>query len=383
MDKWKKHSFGEVAERSKERHNPKKEEEDLKCIELEHLESETGRLLGYTYSHRQKSTKNKFYEDEVLYGKLRPYLKKYYLADFEGVCSSEIWVLRAKKETILNEYLYYLVQTSRFNRFANITSGTKMPRANWSFISETMFKIPPKNEQRKISNIISIWDKGIKLKKELIEEKRKQKKGLMQRLLTGKVRLDGFNEEWKEVKLGKVLEERKERGYEDLELLSITSSEGVIKRSELDKKNTSSSNKSKYKRILPKDIGYNTMRMWQGVCGVSEYEGIVSPAYTILKPTDTVDSYFMGYLFKLPTIINLFRRYSQGMVNDTLNLRYNNFKQIKVTIPTDIEEQREIVKILKLQDKEIELLEQEVEALKEQKKGLMQLLLTGKVRVEC
>src|SRR5690606_2228568 len=103
----------------------------------------------------------------------------------------------------------------------------------------------------------------------------------------------------------------------------------------------------------------------------------LSPAYTILKPTNRVDSWFIGYLFKLPAIIDLFRRYSQGLVDDTLNLKYENFKLIKVKIPQDVNEQKAIAEILMCADEEIHLLEQELEALKQQKKGLTQLLLTG------
>ncbi|MEK4221678.1 restriction endonuclease subunit S [Bacillus sp. FSL W8-0116] len=242
--------------------------------------------------------------------------------------------------------------------------------------------IPEVKEQKKIAKIISTWDKAIELKEKLIEQKKQQKKGLMQKLLTGEVRLPGYSGEWKKVKLGEILKERKETGYTELELLAITSSKGVVKRTEVDIKDNSSEDKSKYKRILPNDIGYNTMRMWQGVSGVSKYEGIVSPAYTILKPTNKVNSNFIGYLFKLPKIINLFRRYSQGLVSDTLNLKYENLKGIKVTIPQDVEEQKKIAEILLSIDNEIEMLQEYVNYLKQQKKGLMQLLLTGKVRVK-
>lgn len=243
----------------------------------------------------------------------------------------------------------------------------------------------PKNllEQKKIATILSTWDNAIKLKEKLIEQKIKQKEVLMKSLLTGSKRLPGFNKEWKEFILGEIFKERKEVGFPNLELLSITSKCGVVKRSEIDLKDNSSDDKSKYKRICPLDIGYNTMRMWQGVSGVSNYEGIVSPAYTILIPTPQVDSFYMGYLFKLPRVINTFWRHSQGLVDDTLNLKYENFKKIKLVIPSSIEEQRAIAKLLLTIDKEIELIEKELELLKQHKKGLMQLLLTGKVRVKC
>jgi type I restriction enzyme S subunit len=122
--------------------------------------------------------------------------------------------------------------------------------------------------------------------------------------------------------------------------------------------------------------------MWQGVSGFSSLEGIVSPAYTICTPNKKVDSEFMAYLFKLPETIHLFYRYSQGLTSDTWNLKFRHFKEIKVTIP-EIEEQRAIAKVLKTCDEEIRLLRKKLEALKKQKRGLMQKIFTGKWRVKA
>jgi type I restriction enzyme S subunit len=120
--------------------------------------------------------------------------------------------------------------------------------------------------------------------------------------------------------------------------------------------------------------------MWQGRCGVSEYEGIVSPAYTVCNPTPAIDVDFAGYLFQMPSVIHKFRRYSQGMVSDTWTLRFDNFAAITVQIP-GLGEQKRIAAVLQTCDREIELLGQKRNALQRQKKGLMQRLLTGRVRV--
>jgi len=263
-----------------------------------------------------------------------------------------------------------------------IRTGNTIEHILASDMKDLIVPVPSFREQQEISKIIASWDSAIALKEELLEEKKRQKTGLMQNLLTGKVRLPGFVDEWIDVKLGIILKERNEKGYVHLELLGITSQKGIVKRSEIDIKDNSNEDKSKYKRIAPLDIGYNTMRMWQGVSGVSKYEGLVSPAYTVLTPTNKVDSYFIGYLFKLPKVIDLFRRYSQGLVDDTLNLKYENLRHIQVKIPKDIKEQKGIAEVLSCCDRELDLLDQELEALKEQKRGLMQVLLTGKVRVQ-
>lgn len=242
--------------------------------------------------------------------------------------------------------------------------------------------MPLLKEQKKIAEILATQDKVIELKEKLLAEKRQQKKYLIQQLLTGKKRLHGFHGEWKREKLGKLFAERNETQCAHLELLAITGTQGVIPRSKLDLKDNSSEDKSKYLHICVGDIGYNTMRMWQGVSAYSNYEGIVSPAYTILKPKGKVNAKYFSYLFKLPEVVFTFFRFSQGLVDDTRNLKYKNFKTICVTYPEDIQEQNVIASILEKADQEIDLLCQAIEQEKKKKKALMQLLLTGIVRVD-
>jgi type I restriction enzyme S subunit len=123
------------------------------------------------------------------------------------------------------------------------------------------------------------------------------------------------------------------------------------------------------------------MRMWQGRSALSTLEGIVSPAYTILKPRKSADALFFSYLFKTPKMVNLFWRNSQGLVGDTLNCKYKDFSIVKTMLPLR-DEQTAIAQILQAADKEITLLKAKTEKLKEQKKGMMQVLLTGKKRLK-
>lgn len=241
--------------------------------------------------------------------------------------------------------------------------------------------LPTPKEQKRIATIITTQDKVIELKEKLLAEKQRQKKYLMQQLLTGKKRLPGFEGEWKTDKLGKLFAERVETKCEHMELLAITGTQGVIPRSWLDLKDNSSDDKSKYLHICIGDIGYNTMRMWQGVSAYSNYEGIVSPAYTILKPKEDICAKYFSYLFKLPEVVFLFYRFSQGLVDDTRNLKYENFKKINVTYPSHSKEQKAIAQVLETADQEMDLLRQDIEQEKKKKKALMQLLLTGIVRV--
>ena len=185
---------------------------------------------------------------------------------------------------------------------------------------------------------------------------------------------------WKSVKLGTLFAERVENNCPDLELLSVTGIRGIIPRSELESKDNSNEDKSKYLKVCKGDIAYNTMRMWQGVSALSEYDGIVSPAYTVLNPSDSVCAKYFAYLFKLHHMIFQFYRNSQGLVDDTRNLKYKNFARISVFVPP-LPEQQAIAEILTTSDKLIAVKERLIATKKKQKRWLMQNLLTGKVRL--
>ncbi|WP_156942460.1 restriction endonuclease subunit S [Alkalihalobacterium bogoriense] len=365
--------------------NPTKQPySEMYHVGLVNIEKYTGRLLNVKKAKEEKVSSGKylFQKGDVLFGKIRPELAKVCYTEIDGICSADIYPLK-ETEFVDSMFLKYVLLDMRFYQYSVSSSmRTGLPKVNREDLGGFDLILPPKAEQKVIATILSTWDKAIDLKENLIEQKKEKKKGLMQKLLTGEVRLPGFNREWKKVRLGEVLKERKEIGFADLELLAITSKNGVVRRTEVDIKDNSSEDKSKYKRILPNDIGYNTMRMWQGVSGVSKYEGIVSPAYTILKPTEKVNSDYMGYLFKLPSVVNQFKRHSQGLVNDTLNLKYENLKVIKIVLPMDISEQVAIANVLKCIDREIGVLQKQLNSIKQQKKGLMQQLLTGRIRVK-
>jgi type I restriction enzyme, S subunit len=186
--------------------------------------------------------------------------------------------------------------------------------------------------------------------------------------------------DWRSYKLGDLFTERVETNRINLPLLSITGQAGIIPRDISERRNAPSEDKSKYLRIVPGDIGYNTMRMWQGVCGISKHEGIVSPAYTICIPSKKIDGLFASYLFKFPPVVHLFRRYSQGLVDDTLALKFHNFSQVRVSIPASIVEQQLIAKILDSFSLAIDKCALVIEAKRARKSGLLQDLLTGKKR---
>lgn len=186
---WKGIEFRSIATLSKKKFDPTSSNEQRWCVELEHVEQGTGRLCGHTETNAKSCTKAMFSIHNVLFGKLRPYLRKSWLADREGVCSTELWVLEASRKVCLPEYLFYLVQTEGFLRAVNISSGSKMPRAEWDVVSNTRFKLPTLNEQQKIVGLLKIVDAELLGLQQQLLLLTRERQSLMQQLLTGKRRV--------------------------------------------------------------------------------------------------------------------------------------------------------------------------------------------------
>ena len=163
-------------------------------------------------------------------------------------------------------------------------------------------------------------------------------------------------------------------------LLSVTMNDGVIPRSEIEGKDNSSADKSNYKVVLMGDMVYNSMRMWQGANGISPYDGIVSPAYTVLMPKIPISNGYFAALFKSPNLINEFRKNSQGMTSDTWNLKYPQIETIKVHIPP-LSEQNRVADLLGTLERRIAKQAQLVENLKKYKRGVFETVFSQKVRL--
>lgn len=336
--------------------------------------------------HQIKSGLTPFERGDILVAKITPCFENGKGANTKtlqtetGFGSTEFHVLRNKKD---GDFVFYHTISHSFRQKLEreMTGSAGQKRVQVDSLGNYVIPLPGRSERRSIVDILSAQDSIIVLKEKRLAEKQQQKKYIMQQLLTGKKRLSDFTVPWVATSLGNLFSERKETNCEKLQLLAITGTQGVIPRSELDLKDNSSEDKSKYLKIRIGDIGYNTMRMWQGVSAYSDYEGIVSPAYTILKPVADIDAKYFSYLFKLPETVFLFYRFSQGLVDDTRNLKYENLKKITVRYPSDRREQTAIAKVLSTADREIDLLRQDIDQEKQKKKALMQLLLTGIVRV--
>ena len=154
-----------------------------------------------------------------------------------------------------------------------------------------------------------------------------------------------INPSWEQCKLGNFFDERDERSGEG-EMISVTINSGIKKFSELNRFDSKPQDLSKYKKVEIGDIAYNSMRMWQGASGYSPYSGILSPAYTVIIPKKGVSSRFFSYVLKKPEMIQQFEKHSQGLTQDTWNLKFPAFSKIFASAPKSLEEQNKIAETL-------------------------------------
>ena len=174
------YAFSELAVRRSEKYDPKCNAHAV-CIELEHIEQETGRIIGSTCADYQNSIKTVCKPGDVMFGKLRPYLRKYAFVQKECVCSSEMWSL-IPTDIVIPKYLFYLIQSEAFMKVANVSSGTKMPRAEWSTIAKSGYLIPSKDDQQATVDILETTDRIIVSHVASYDRLIEYKKGLLQRL---------------------------------------------------------------------------------------------------------------------------------------------------------------------------------------------------------
>lgn len=397
---WEIYDFDKIVMRPQSRHLPNPQIH-LRCIELEHLSQGGGSILGYIDSAEQKSMKNEFDEGDVLFGKLRPYLRKYWLAKFGGVCSTEIWVFRVMSDICTKEYLFNIVSSYNFIQKANVSSGSKMPRAEWGYVSKIPILTPPLAEQEKIAEILSTWDKAIEKQTQLIQKLELRKKGLMQQLLTGKKRLPGFTDEWKKVKLGEVTTFLSCNTFSREQMNNVCGNLKNVHYGDILVKYSSIVDISRDKDSIPyinDTIEYSPKdyvasgdivmadtaedEMVGRACefiNVGE-EKIISGLHTILiRPIILFAPMFLGYYLNSREYHKQILSIMQGI--KVYSITKEALKNTTIKYP-DIQEQTTIANILSVCDEEIRLAQDKLAAMKEQKKGLMQVLLTGKRRVK-
>ena len=249
-------------------------------------------------------------------------------------------------------------------------------------LKEVVLPLPPLSEQRKIAEILRTWDEALEKLTALRMAKELKYRAFARKFFEPcHLSFHGRPNIWQEFELDAIFTERSQAGVDGERLLSVTMNGGVIDRDDVGRKDTSTDDKSRYKLVLPGDIAYNTMRMWQGVSGLSTIQGIVSPAYTVVTPLEArILGRYAAHLFKSRRMVFDFERYSQGLTSDTWNLKFPAFSKIKVWLPP-VDDQEKQADLLDAMLCELDVLRQQTEALTRQKRGLMQKLLTGEWRV--
>ena len=242
-----------------------------------------------------------------------------------GIVSTLYAVYKARNNVNPEFIQIYFELDSRMNSYMHplVNKGAKN---DMKVSDENALKgpviFPEIEEQKLISQYFASLDHLITLHQRKLEKLQNMKKSCLQKMFpkdgatVPEIRFSEFQGDWEERTLGSCFDERLE-SLPDGELLSVTIGSGIKKFSELDRHDNSNTDKSKYKRVCIGDIAYNSMRMWQGASGRSPYEGIVSPAYTVVKPIGDIDTQFFAYMFKKKEIIHLFEINSQGLTSDT------------------------------------------------------------------
>ena len=293
------------------------------------------------------------------------------------VIVSSLYVILEMSSSLDNEFVLQYIKSTPFLR--EVRRNTEGSVREYLFFENFKnIRLPYTlniEEQQKIGIFFKHLDELITLHQRELDNLKALKKTLLSKMFPKndekypEIRFSGFTDAWELRRIGECFDERSSRS-ENGELISVTINSGVIKANELDRKDISSSNKTNYKVVHTGDIAYNSMRMWQGASGYSPYEGILSPAYTVIKPKENIYSKFFAQYFKRNDVIWLFRINSQGLTSDTWNLKFPALSRIYLNVP-NINEQIKIANYFELLDSLITLHQRELDNLKILKKTLL------------
>ena len=336
-------------------------------------------IEGKDNSSEDKSNYKVVHVGDMVYNTMRMWQGASGLSAYNGIVSPAYTILKdaAKFD---HEFMASLFKTEwLINEFRKNSQGLTSDTWNLKYpqIAAIKVRLPSVLEQHHIATFLSLIDSRITAQRKIVELLKKHKRGLHSAIFGQKCRVVNADGKpwpaWRQVRIGDIFQERSERGGTADELLSVTINNGVKRQADTDKKDSSSEDKSNYKKVLPGDIVYNTMRMWQGASGVSPWAGVVSPAYTVIYPRGRQNTTFWAYAFKYWRLIQEFQKFSQGLTSDTWNLKYPQLSDIRVYEPS-MDEQEAIVDILSMLDERVSAAEQELNKMRNLKSGLLQQL---------
>ncbi|MFY9100123.1 restriction endonuclease subunit S [Aliarcobacter cryaerophilus] len=333
-------------------------------------------------------------KNDILFQMVRPYQMNNLFFEFDGnyVASTGYAQIRTNQS---DKYIFQYIHLKRFvDKVLEKCTGSNYPAINSSDLSDILIILPPLKEQEKIAEILTTWDEAITKQTELLEAKELLKIALMQKLLSGEVRFSGFSDEWEEVRLGEIGEFKTSSIdkiiNENERLVNLINYMDVYRNKHIDKNfrcSKTSLKEEQYEKVnlkkgdilftpsseTPDDIGHSAVII----------EDLPNTVYSYhlvrFRPKKSIDLKFSGYVFNNIDILKEFAKRTNGSTRFTLSIK--DFNETKAKLPS-LREQRKIAEVLSLTDNEINLLKNELEELKQQKKALMQKLLTGEVRVK-
>lgn len=307
---------------------------------------------------------------------------------------------RVNKNLALPEYIASVARSSMMKQqISRNGSGTNISNLSQQILNDVAFPLPPLPEQKKIAQIISSWDRAITTTEQLLANSQQQKKALMQQLLTGKKRLgmpsDSYEfqrtrygdipKDWEYPAIKDICTQMTEKNTEsaDYPVLSCSKYDGFVDSLKYFNKKVYSDDTSGYRLIHRDCFGFPSNHVEEGSIGLQNlYDtGIVSPIYVVFRTKPKkVDNTYLYAVLKTDHYRQIFGAATNASVDRRGSLRWKEFSLIHVPLPS-LEEQQKIAAVLSCADQEITALQQKLDALKQEKKALMQQLLTGKRRV--
>ena len=306
------------------------------------------------------------------------------------LCTNQSIAAILPSEDYSEDYLYYNLDF-RYDELRQLSTGDGGGRGglNLSIINSLEVPLPPLPEQKAIAHLLSTWDEAISKTQALIVQKELRKKWLMQNLLTGKKRLEGFNGKWTEVPLGRLFKHIKNinDGNNCHTIMTISSKLGLISQEDKFDRVIAGDSLKKYTQLRRGDFAYNKGNSKTYPMGciyqLEEKESALVPfVYICFSPSNLINAKYYKHWFLDNSLDRQLKKIiTSGARGDgLLNVNTDDFFKLRVPFP-ELDEQTAISKVMQTADKEIQLLKAISEKLREQKKGLMQVLLTGKKRL--